>query len=276
MALERVDKVLAKLGMGSRKDIKKFCRQGLVTIDGELIKDSSYKFNPKEAALAFDGQLVDYREFIYVVLNKPTGVVSATEDNLHRTVVDILPEAYQVFDPFPVGRLDIDTEGLLLVTNDGQLAHRLLSPKHQVPKTYYVEVSQALTRSAYAQLEAGVTLDDGYETLPARVDLLESESDLMTLPAEVQGLVRQRWSGPPTPNISGGAGIDLDQEASRALLLTISEGKFHQVKRMIQAVGSQVTYLRRISMGDLILDESLPLGSCRELSEEELAKLMNL
>jgi 16S rRNA pseudouridine516 synthase len=229
----RLDKVLGHMGYGTRKDLKKMVRNGWVTINGEEVKDSAMKVNPYEDRIEVDGALVEYREFIYLLMNKPQGVISATEDNRLRTVVDLLEERYQVFDPFPVGRLDQDTEGFLLLTNDGKLAHELLSPKKHVPKTYFAHVEGRVGEDDKAAFKEGVTLDDGYETMPAQLHIIESG------------------------------------ELSK-IELTIHEGKFHQVKRMFEAVGKKVVYLKRLSMGPLQLDPQLPLGGVRELTEEEL------
>jgi 16S rRNA pseudouridine516 synthase len=194
--------------------------------------------NPYQNEVMVNGQKVEYREFVYLMMNKPAGVVSATWDNKFKTVVDLVPEAYRHFDVFPVGRLDRDTEGLLLLTNDGQLAHDLLSPKKHVPKTYYAKVDGKVSQTDVEVFKKGVGLDDGYETLPAQLVILKSEEQ-----SEIE--------------------------------LTIVEGKFHQVKRMFEAVGKKVTYLQRITMGAVDLDRGLELGACRELTHRELDDLKN-
>lgn len=234
---KRIDKVLSNLGYGSRKEIKKLCKDGEVEINGEIIKDSSHKFNPEESEIIVSGEPVTYREYIYLLMNKPQGVVSATCDNLHETVIDIIDDEYKVFEPFPVGRLDIDTEGLLLLSNDGKLSHRLLSPKKQIPKTYYAEVRGIVTDEDSKSFDEGVYIEEDYKTLPAKLNIIESG------------------------------------EISK-IELTIVEGKFHQVKRMFKAVDKEVIYLKRISMGSLKLDEDLELGEYRELSQEELKSLI--
>lgn len=185
------------------------------------------------------GERVVYKEFIYLMMHKPQGVLSATEDNRDRTVIDLLDADSQHFEPFPVGRLDKDTEGFLLLTNDGKLAHNLLSPKKGVPKTYYAHVEGIVTEEDVERFAEGVILDDAYLTKPGKLRILKS--------ADVSEIE-----------------------------LTITEGKFHQVKRMFVAVGKQVVYLKRLSMGPLSLDENLPLGSYRELTEEELNLLLQL
>ncbi len=258
MALERIDKVLAFLGVGTRKEVKKLCRAGLVTVNGELVKDSSEKLDPEVDELAVDGQVMKYRKYIYIMLHKPAGVISAREDFQHRTVTDILPDEYQIFEPSPVGRLDKDTEGLLILTNDGQFTHRVLSPKKHVDKVYYVEVNRSLTEGDFRKLEDGVVLEDGYETMPARVTMLTSSQQAETQEAQAdnyKGLVPESPASP---------------YCRQRFLLTIHEGKYHQVKRMAESVGSEVVYLKRIAMGNLYLDPDLLAGDSRELTESEL------
>jgi 16S rRNA pseudouridine516 synthase len=234
----RIDKMLANLGYGSRKEVKGLLKKGGVKINGEIVKDAKEHINPNQDVVSINGQEVIYKEFIYLMMNKPGGVISATEDNRDETVIDLLEMEDQVYEPFPVGRLDKDTEGLLLITNDGQLSHRLLSPKKHVPKTYFAVIEGEVTEADILAFRKGVTLDDGYETKPGELVILKS-------------------------------GLMSDIE------LTITEGKFHQVKRMFQAVGKRVVYLKRISMGSLKLDETLELGEYRELTDEELEELMN-
>jgi 16S rRNA pseudouridine516 synthase len=234
----RIDKMLANLGYGSRKEVKGLLKKGAVKINGEIVKDAKEHIDPNQNVVTINGQEVVYKEFIYLMMNKPGGVISATEDNRDETVIDLLEMEDQVYEPFPVGRLDKDTEGLLLITNDGQLSHRLLSPKKHVPKTYFAVIEGEVTKEDILAFRNGVTLDDGYETKPGELVILKS-------------------------------GLMSDIE------LTITEGKFHQVKRMFQAVGKRVVYLKRISMGSLKLDETLELGEYRELTDEELEELMN-
>jgi len=242
---QRIDKILGNLGYGSRSDLKKIVKQGRITLNGSIVKDSGVQADPELDKIEVDGERVIYRKFIYLMLHKPQGVISATEDLRDRTVIDLLPDEYKVFTPFPVGRLDKDTEGLLLLTNDGGLAHDLLSPRKHVPKTYLADCVGRIGEAEIAQFQVGVQLDDGYVTMPAQLEILEyGEYD--------DGTVKSRIS------------------------LTISEGKFHQVKRMFESVGSKVTYLKRLSMGSLKLDDELPLGSFRELTEAELEALTNI
>lgn len=237
----RLDKALTHLGYGSRSDIKKYVKQGLITVNGVRAKDSGMHVDPETDVVLLDGERIHYREHIYVMLHKPPGVVSATEDNRDRTVLDLLAPEYLAFEPFPVGRLDKDTEGLLLLTNDGKLAHELLSPRRHVPKTYMALVLGEVGEADVARFAEGVTLDDGYVTQPG---------ELVVLGHDRQG-----------------------EEVVSRIELTIHEGKFHQVKRMFQSVGKKVVYLKRIRMGRLDLDPSLQLGEYRELTEDELAML---
>ncbi|NUK30568.1 rRNA pseudouridine synthase [Parageobacillus sp. VR-IP] len=232
----RIDKMLANMGYGTRKEVKKLLKSGVVKIDGVVVKDPQTQVNPTEQVVTVRGEEVEYKEFIYLMMNKPPGVISATEDMIEETVVDLLEEEDRVFSPFPVGRLDKDTEGLLLLTNDGQLAHQLLSPKKHVPKTYFAVIDGEVTAEDVAAFRRGVVLDDGYKTKPAELVILKS-------------------------------GFRSDVE------VTITEGKFHQIKRMFRAVGKRVVYLKRIQMGPLILDPSLDVGQYRELTDEEVEML---
>lgn len=231
--LERLDKVLANMGYGSRKDVKKLVKDGIVKVNGNIIKDREMKVNPYEDEITIRGQVVNYREFIYLMMNKPQGLVSSTDDPLTRTVIDLLSDQYLIYKPFPVGRLDKDTEGLLLISNDGKLAHELLSPKKGVDKTYFAEVYGTVEEEHIEIFSKGISLDDGYLTLPAKLEILES--------------------GPISK-----------------IHLTIQEGKYHQVKRMFEAIDMKVLFLKRISMGPLELDPSLEAGQYRELSNEEI------
>ncbi|MBO9608960.1 MAG: rRNA pseudouridine synthase [Paenibacillaceae bacterium] len=235
----RLDKLLAHTGFGSRSEIKLAVKRGAVTVNGRTVKDSGLQVDPERDDIVVDGEPAIYREFVYLMLNKPPGVVSATEDNRDRTVIDLVADQYGHMELFPVGRLDKDTEGLLLLTNDGKLAHRLLSPKKHVPKTYYAEVEGSVGEDDAKAFSAGVDIGDGYVTMPATLRVLD------------------------TPTATGLSRVEL----------AIMEGKFHQVKRMFQAVGKKVVYLQRIAMGPLELDKELALGAYRELDEGELALL---
>ncbi|MGL5440769.1 MAG: pseudouridine synthase [Filifactoraceae bacterium] len=233
----RLDKMLSNLGYGSRKDIKQYGKEGRIKLNNITIKDMSTLIDTNIDHVFYLDEKVEYREFIYLMMNKPQNVVSATEDNIHQTVIDILEFEDLAFKPSPVGRLDIDTEGLLLLTNDGKLSHDLLSPKKHIDKTYYVEVEGRLTDADIKTMKKGIYLEnERYTTLPAVLEII--------------------YSG-----------------ENSTCRLTIQEGKFHQVKRMMIAIGKKVTYLKRIQMGSLKLDENLKLGEYRELTEEELKQL---
>ena len=229
----RVDKLLSNVGVASRAELKKYCKQGLISVNGKVINNPGVQVDSENDDVRFNGEKIVYREFVYIMLNKPDGYISATYDKYDPIVLDLIDQSYLVFEPFPVGRLDKDTEGLLVLTNDGQLAHRVLSPKKHVPKTYYAKIQGKVTEEDILAFEKGVILDDGYETMPSQLKILKSD--------------------------------DMSE-----LELTIHEGKFHQVKRMFESVGKKVVYLKRLSMGKLKLDESLKLGEYRELTEEEV------
>ena len=229
----RVDKLLSNVGVASRAELKKYCKQGLISVNGKVINNPGVQVDSESDDVRFNGEKIVYREFVYIMLNKPDGYISATFDKYDPIVLDLIDQSYLVFEPFPVGRLDKDTEGLLVLTNDGQLAHRVLSPKKHVPKTYYAKIQGKVTEEDILAFEKGVILDDGYETMPSQLKILKSD--------------------------------DMSE-----IELTIHEGKFHQVKRMFESVGKKVVYLKRLSMGKLKLDESLKLGEYRELTEEEV------
>lgn len=233
----RIDKWLSNTGFGSRKEVKQLLKSGAVTLNGTVIKDPKTQANPDKDLVVVHGKEVIYKEFIYLMMNKPQGVISATEDSRHETVIDLLELEDQGFEPFPVGRLDKDTEGLLILTNDGQLAHSLLSPKKHVPKTYFAKINGSIPEHTYEKFKEGIVLDDGYHTQPAKLRIVQNSMD------------------------------------ESEIYLTITEGKFHQVKRMFEAVDRKVTYLQRVQMGNLKLDETLPLGTYRELTDEELSLL---
>ena len=229
----RVDKILSNLGYGSRAELKVYCKKGLVKINDKIISNPGTQVDTDIDKIEFNNEIVKYREFVYIMMNKPDGYLSATFDKRDPIVLDLIDPSYLTFEPFPVGRLDKDTEGLLVLTNDGQLAHRVLSPKKHVPKTYYAKIEGVVTEEDIKAFEKGVILDDGYETMPSQLKILKSDEL-----SEIE--------------------------------LTIHEGKFHQVKRMFESVGKKVVYLKRLSMGKLILDEKLNLGEYRELTDEEV------
>lgn len=231
----RLDKYLADMGVGTRAEVKKYVRQGKVKIDGRVVKSPEEKVDVEIQMVSYLDQLVTYETFEYYMLNKPAGVISAATDTREKTVVDLIEEKKRK-DLFPVGRLDKDTEGLLLITNDGELAHRLLSPKRHVDKVYYAKVKGVVTEKDVKAFSEGVSLGQGEMAKPAALEILTSD------------------------------------EISE-IRLTIQEGKFHQVKRMFQSVGKEVVYLKRLSMGTLVLDESLPLGAYRRLTREEIEQL---
>ncbi len=231
--MQRIDKILANRGFGTRKEVKALIKDGAVEIAGKVVRDPGFLVDTEQQKIAVNGEVLAYREHIYILMNKPQGVVSATEDRKERTVVSLLPENYRIYEPFPVGRLDKDTEGMLILTNDGQFSHQLLAPKKHVPKTYLARIEGRVTEKDIEAFKAGVVLDDGYKTLPAKLIILE-------------------------------------QGRLSLIEITICEGKFHQVKRMFQAVGKEVIYLKRIAMGGLALDDRLSPGEFREMSEEEL------
>ena len=232
----RLDKLLSNMGFGSRKEVKQYLRNGAVRVNGETEKKSGAHINTEKDSVTLLGEPIIYQKFIYLMMNKPQDILSATEDSRDKTVVDLLSSDFQHFKPFPVGRLDKDTEGFLLLTNDGKLAHNLLSPKKNVPKTYYAHISGEVTEEDVASFQDGVTLEDGYKTKSGELHILKTGET-----SEIE--------------------------------LTITEGKFHQVKRMFEAVNKKVVYLKRLSMGPLSLDETLALGTYRELTEEEVSLL---
>ena len=234
----RLDKYLADMGEGTRQEVKKQIRRGAVTVNGETVRSPERKVSEGDQ-VCLDGIEVTYAKMEYYMLNKPGGVVSATEDKRDRTVLDLIQDKKRK-DLFPVGRLDRDTEGLLLITNDGELSHRLLSPRRHVDKTYYAEVDGRTTEQTKKAFREGV-------------DIGTREEPLVTMPADLEILE---------------AGRDLSR-----VRLTIREGKFHQVKRMFHAQGMEVVYLKRESMGPLRLDESLKPGEYRPLTEEEIKRL---
>lgn len=230
----RIDKILSNLGYGSRAEIKRDCKHGVIEVNGKIISNPGTQVDPENDEILYSGERVEYREYIYIMMNKPDGYISATFDKRDPIVLDLIDDpSYLAFEPFPVGRLDKDTEGLLVLTNDGKLSHRVLSPKKHVPKTYYAKVEGVVSDEDIKSFEEGVVLDDGYKTMPSQLKILRSDEL-----SEIE--------------------------------LTIHEGKFHQVKRMFESVGKKVVYLKRLSMGKLKLDESLGLGEYRELTDEEV------
>lgn len=222
------------MGIVSRKELKAYVKKGQVTVNGHVASSSDMQINENTDKVVFCGEEIVYSQYVYVMLNKPSGYLSATEDGKGKTVIDLLDERRKKMELFPVGRLDKDTEGLLVLTNDGELCHRLLSPKYHVDKKYYVESGLPLKESNVKDFENGVFIDGGYKTLPAKLEITD----------------------------------DL-----RKSYITIHEGKFHQIKQMFRAVGNSVEYLERVEFGGICLDTTLERGEWRFLTEQEIELL---
>ena len=243
----RLDKYLADMGKGTRTELKEMIRRGRITVNGVIVKKPETKIKKGEDTICLDNAPVEYVELEYYLLNKPQGVISATEDRRRETVVDLIDEKSRK-DLFPVGRLDIDTEGLLLITNDGALAHRLLAPGHHVDKVYEARCEGLVPDEAVQKFRDGMELSDGLSCMPAELEILE------------------RKAGDP----------ETGTEAESLVSLTLHEGKFHQVKRMMEEVGCPVVHLKRLSMGPLKLDATLKPGEYRKLTDKERELLENL
>lgn len=233
MSQMRLDKYLADMGVGTRSQIKEDIKKGKVFVNDMMIKTPELKVLPDSDIIFYDNELISYTKWEYIMLYKPAGVLSATRDKKIPTVLDLLKEKKRK-DLFPVGRLDKDTEGLLFITNDGLLAHQILSPKNHVAKCYYVEVNGSLTQEMIEEFQTGLKLEDGYVTLPSELKILKN------------------------------------METQAQAEVTIYEGKYHQVKRMFEAIGRSVMYLKRLSMGSLVLDPNLEKGEYRYLTKEEI------
>ncbi|SNI30930.1 pseudouridine synthase [Streptococcus pneumoniae] len=231
----RLDKFLVACAVGSRTEVKNLLKAGRVTVNGKKEKSAKLQIDEKIDEIRFDGQVLGYEEFVYYMMNKPKGVISATEDPKHRTVLDLLDDLARSKEVFPVGRLDIDTHGLLLLTNNGQLAHVLLSPKRHVGKTYQAQVKGIMTQEDVETFIKGIPLKD-FTCQPARLEILSTDAE------KNQSQIR----------------------------VTIAEGKFHQIKRMVGYCGKEVVDLQRLTMGTLVLDENLERGEWRRLTKEEL------
>ena len=231
----RIDKFLANSGIGTRKEVKELLKKKRIRVNDEVVTEAKTQVDEDNDFVTFDGERIEYKEFLYIMLNKPQDVISATDDERHRTVLDLLEEPLTKVGLFPVGRLDKDTEGLLVLTNDGKMAHELLSPKKHVPKRYYVELKKTLSQEEARILENGVELET-FTTKPAKVEFITEDK----------------------------------------VYIIISEGKYHQVKRMFKCVGNRVLFLKRTGMGNLGLDENLASGEYRELTSEELELLQSL
>ncbi len=224
----RLDKFLVHTGCGSRKQVKEFIKKKRVIVNDVLITKDDYKIDESKDVVLLDKIRIYYQQFVYIMMNKPKGVISSTDDHSHKTVIDLLKEYHH--GVFPVGRLDIDTEGLLLITNDGELSHNLLSPKKHVDKTYLVKLNHAFDKNYIPLIEKGIKINDDEVCKPAVIEIM----------------------------------------CDKEILLTITEGKFHQVKRMMHACDNEVVYLKRLKMGMLCLDEKLEIGEYRHLTEDEL------
>ena len=231
----RLDKYLAEMGAGTRKEVRKMIRDGRVSINGQKENDPGRKVMEGEEVRA-DGAPVVYGKYVYYMLHKPAGVISATEDAREQTVLDLIDEKKRK-GLFPVGRLDRDTEGLLLITNDGELAHRLLSPKRHVDKVYFARLDGPVGEEEKKRFAQGLKVDDTLTAQPAELEILDGKNEVR---------------------------------------VTVREGKYHQVKRMFQAVGREVLYLKRLSMGPLVLDEQLPAGAYRRLTGEEESAIIRI
>ena len=235
----RLDKFLVACAVGSRTEVKNFLKAGRVTVNGKKEKSAKLQIDEKIDEIRFDGQVLEYEEFVYYMMNKPQGIISATEDPKYRTVLDLLDDLARSKEVFPVGRLDIDTHGLLLLTNDGKLAHALLSPKRHVDKTYLAQVKGMMTQEDVETFAKGIPLKD-FTCQPAKLEL-----------------------------------VSIDPEKNQSQIrVTIAEGKFHQVKRMVAYCGKEVVNLKRLTMGTLTLDENLKRGEWRRLTQEELEGLL--
>ena len=232
----RLDKYISNITEYSRAETKKIVKKG-VLVNNIKVKQPDFQVNEENDEVIINGKPLIYQKYVYIMMNKPGNIISATEDKKDITVIDILSDEDRLFKPFPVGRLDKDTEGLMLLTNDGELAHKLISPKKDVIKKYYVEVDGELKAEHVTIIRDGVVLEDGYKTKSATLEILAANTK------------------------------------KSSAYISITEGKFHQVKRMMKSLGVNVTYLKRLSIGSLVLDESLKLGEYRYLTDTELKKL---
>ena len=223
--------------MGTRKEVKEILKKRKIKVNDSIITDGSIHIDENKDAVKYEEKEISYKPFIYIMMNKPDGVISATEDDEHRTVIDLLENKYRTYSVFPIGRLDIDTEGLLILTNDGILTHKLLAPNKHVDKKYYVELKNPMLKSDIEKLENGIELENGFVTKNAKVAVIEN--------------------------------------IENKVYITITEGKYHQVKRMFKAVNNKVLYLKRVQMGNLKLDDKLKVGEYRELTEKEINILKN-
>ena len=230
----RIDKFLSNMGVASRTESSKAARQGLILVNGVAVKKADIHIDPEKDVVVYCGRTIEYRKYTYILMNKPDGVVSATDDGRDKTVIDLLPPNIKSDKLFPCGRLDKNTLGLMLITDNGDLAHELLSPRSHVEKTYFFKAAEPISIEDAKRFEAGVTLADGYVTMPAKIELIGNNDE---------GFI------------------------------TLKEGKYHQIKRMLGALNNKIIYLERISFGPLTLDEGLSRGEWRFLTEEEIENL---
>ena len=280
----RLDKFLADTGYGTRSKTKQLVRSGAVLINGEKAPSSDVKINPESDIVTVNGKTAAYEEFEYYMLNKPAGVISASTDRVEKTVVDLITEKKRR-DLFPVGRLDRDTEGLLIITNDGMLANRLLAPGKHVDKVYKVIVTGRLDEEDVEALKEGLDIGDEKLTKPAVLSIIkiaeESTNDETTINVSTidetiaDETIAEETAVDETAFDETMAEDIMTEEITTEAEVTITEGRFHQVKRMFEARGHKVIYLKRLSMGRLKLDESLPTGEYRKLTEEEKKMLLN-
>ncbi len=233
----RIDKYLCEMGTGSRKEIKKFIKEKKVSVNGKCVLKADFCVDENKDEVIFDGRKVLYQKYIYLMLNKPAGYLSATEDKRLPTVRELTDEKYAHYNVFCAGRLDIDTTGFLLLTNDGDFAHHIISPRHHIEKKYFAKINAPADESDVCKMKEGIVLDDGYKCMSAKLEIINSSPE------------------------------------GSEIYLTIQEGKFHQVKRMFEAVGKKVLSLKRVEIGGVLLDESLKPGQMRELTKEEANRL---
>ena len=234
--MERLDKLMANSGTLSRREVQKLIKSGAVRVDGVITKDRGFCVDPETVSVTLNGEEFLLRKYVYIMLNKPEGVVSAARDDSEKTVVDLVPEEYRKKNLFPAGRLDRNTTGFVLITDDGDFAHRILSPKNHIEKTYEARLAQKIDEASLKKISDGITLGDGTECLPAKLKILEDGKNPL-------------------------------------IQVKICEGKYHQIKRMFAAAGNAVIELKRVQMGGLHLDESLEAGECKILSDEEVKKI---
>ncbi len=282
MPLQRLDKIIASMGQHSRKDVKNLIKAKKISVNGTVVSGSDMKCDPELDEIMVDGIRLNYSEHIYIMLNKPAGVVSATSDAHDKTVLDLIPTEYRKPDMFPVGRLDKDTEGLLLLTDDGALAHDLLSPKKHVDKTYFVRVEGSLRDTHVKAFADGVTLADGYKCMGAELVILNSGKSIDTGSSD-DDCNEVNCASDTTQcsdNITNTNGTIVDHDhfytndcGISEALIAIKEGKFHQIKRMFGTINMPVLYLKRIKMGCLSLDDALEPGQFRKLTEDEIMSL---